>query len=200
MVKVGESFTIISSDTKTYHQCLKENQRNRASFVSGCKHNWSKYCCIHCYSTNFVNNARIYLSQVTTIKEKHIHTQVRAYCRSDGWKPCRKHNKLIATFQSYSEGNGSRGCNADKLPKRWLERTTWFQSKEKRPKKNDIEPTKELEEGVKPLKEVFYKEKLDESQVDVFINEFEFWKTIRILSWIKDLHTILNRKRNKQVH
>ena len=112
------------------------------------------------------------------------------------------HIKLKAQIQWHfvSTDENSRGCNVDKLPKRWLERTTWFQSKEKRQKKNDIEPTKELEEGAKLLKEVFCKEKLDESQIDVFINKFEFWKTIGILSWIKDLHTILNRKRNKQVH
>ena len=112
------------------------------------------------------------------------------------------HIKLKAQIQWHfvSTDENSRGCNVDKLPKRWLERTAWFQSKEKRQKKNDIEPTKELEEGAKLLKEVFYKEKLDESQIDVFINKFEFWKTIGILSWIKDLHTILNRKRNKQVH
>ena len=88
------------------------------------------------------------------------------------------HIKLKAQIQWHfvstdenSEGNGSRGCNVDKLPIRWLERTTWFQSKEKRPKKNDIEPTKESEEGAKLLKEVFYKEKLDESQVDVFYQQ-----------------------------
>ena len=48
----------------------------------------------------------------------------------------------------------------------------------------DIEPTKESEEEVKLLKEVFYAAKLDECQVDVLIIKFEFWKTIRILSWI----------------
>ena len=35
-------------------------------------------------------------------KKNIIHTQVRSYCWRDGWKPCWKQNKLIATFQSYS--------------------------------------------------------------------------------------------------
>ena len=79
---------------------------------------------------------------------------------------------------------GSRGCNVDKLPKKWLEGPTWLQSKEEWPMQKDIEPTKESEEEAKLLKEVFYAAKLDESQVDVLIIKFEFWKTIRILSWI----------------
>ena len=48
----------------------------------------------------------------------------------------------------------------------------------------DIEFTKESEEEVKLLNEVFYAAKLDESQVDVLIIKSEFWKTIRILSLI----------------
>ena len=38
---------------------------------------------------------------------------------------------------------------------------------------------------MKLLKEVFYAAKLHESLVDVLIIKFKFWKTIRILSWIK---------------
>ena len=78
---------------------------------------------------------------------------------------------------------GSRECKSDKLPKKWLEGPTWLQNKEEWPKQNDIEPKKESEEEAKLLKEVFYTVKLDESQVDVLINKFELWKTIRILSW-----------------
>ena len=61
----------------------------------------------------------------------------------------------------------------------------------------DTEPTKESEEKAKLLKEVFYAAKLGESQVDVFIIKFEFWKTIRIHLGLTDFHTILNKKRNK---
>ena len=79
---------------------------------------------------------------------------------------------------------GSRGCNVDKLPKKWLEGPTRLDSKEDWPMQKDIEPTKEPEEEAKLLKEVFYVVKLGESQVDVPIIKFEFWKTIGILSWI----------------
>ena len=41
---------------------------------------------------------------------------------------------------------GSSGCNADKLPKKWLEGPTWLQSKEEWTKPKDIEPTKESEQ------------------------------------------------------
>ena len=59
-------------------------------------------------------------------------------------------------------------------------------------------PTKESEEETKLLKEVFYAAKLDENQVHVLIIKFEFWKTIRILSWInRFLHN--NKSREKQV-
>ena len=75
---------------------------------------------------------------------------------------------------------GSRGCNVNTLPKKWLEGPTWLQSKEEWLQRG-IEPTKESQEEAKLLKEVFYAAKLDESQVDVFI-KFEFWQTIRILS------------------
>ena len=59
-----------------------------------------------------------------------------------------------------------------------------MQSKEELSMQKDIEPTKESEEEVKLLKEVFYASKLDESEAHVIIIKFEFWKTIRIPSWI----------------
>ena len=46
-------------------------------------------------------------------------------------------------------------------------------------------PTKESEEEAKLLKEVFYTAKVDENQIDVLINKFEFCKTVRIVSWVK---------------
>ena len=62
----------------------------------------------------------------------------------------------------------------------------------------DIESTKETEEEAKLLREVFYAAKLDESQVDVFNIKFEFWKTIRIVSWINRFpHN--TKSREKQV-
>ena len=79
---------------------------------------------------------------------------------------------------------GLRGCDVDKLPKKWLEGPTWLQSKEEWPTQKDIGPTKESEEEAKLLKELFYAAKLDKSKVDVPIIKFDFWKTIRILSWI----------------
>ena len=63
----------------------------------------------------------------------------------------------------------------------------------------DIEPTKESEEA-KLLKEVFYAAKLDEIQVDVLIIKFEFWKTIRILSWINRFSHNTKQMRNKWDH
>ena len=101
MVLVEKSFAIICWDTKTYHQCSRKNQRNAASLIWRCKHNQNKCGCIYSYSTNIINNARVYPKEVTTIKEKLIHTQVKAYRHSDGWKLCWKHSKLITTFQSY---------------------------------------------------------------------------------------------------
>ena len=70
------------------------------------------------------------------------------------------------------------------------------EEKEKWPKKNVIEPSKESEEEANILKKVFYKGKLDECQADIFINKFEFWKTIRILSWInRSSHNIKSKEK-----
>ena len=80
---------------------------------------------------------------------------------------------------------GSRGCNANKLPKTWLEGPTWLQNKDNWSKQKEIVPTKESEEEAKLLKEVFYTAKVDENQIDVLTNKFEFWKTVRIVSWVK---------------
>ena len=47
---------------------------------------------------------------------------------------------------------GSRECNVEKLPKKWLEGPTLLQSKKEWPMQKDIEPTKESEEEAKLLK------------------------------------------------
>ena len=61
-----------------------------------------------------------------------------------------------------------------------------------------IEPTTESEEESKLLKEVFYTAQLDESQVDVLIIKFEFWKIIKILSWINRFsHNTKSKEKQK---
>ena len=63
----------------------------------------------------------------------------------------------------------------------------------------EIEPTTESEEELKLLKEVFYTAQLDESQVDVLIIKFEFWKIIRILSWINRFsHNTKSKEKQKR--
>ena len=79
----------------------------------------------------------------------------------------------------------SRGCNTNKLPKTWLEGPAWLQNKDNWSKQKEIVPTKKSEEEAKLLKEIFYTAKVDENQIDVLINKFEFWKTVRIVSWVK---------------
>ena len=79
---------------------------------------------------------------------------------------------------------GSRGCNINKLPKEWFERPVWLQNKDNWLKQKEIVPTKESEEEVKLLKEVFCTTKVEENQVDILINKSELWKTIRVIFWI----------------
>ena len=145
---------------------LAENINSSQRFKVTAVHRWSdSMVVLHCHKGNgtyeqFVQNRIDHINSKAKIQWHYVST-----------------DENPADF-------GSRGCNVDKLPRKWLEGPTWLQSKEEWPIQKDIEPTKESEEEAELLKEVFYAAKLNESQVDVLIIKFEFWKTIMILSWI----------------
>ena len=86
----------------------------------------------------------------------------------------------------------------DRLPKKLLEGPPWLQGKKEWRKQKDQSPQKEVKEEAKLLKEVFYTAKLDKSQVDFFINNFEFQKTIKILFWI-NIFSHYTKSKRKQV-
>ena len=114
----------------------------------------------------------IYPNQVTTINEKHIHTQVRDYFkvtavhgRSDSmvvlhWlKGNGTYRQFVQNWIDHINSKAQsqwhyvstnenpadidwKGCNVDKLPKKWVEGPIWLESKEEWPMQMDKEPTK----------------------------------------------------------
>ena len=103
--------------------------------------------------------------------------------------------KYVRTKQNPAD-IGNRGSPVRKLPELWWTGPTWLKEFPKWPVQSYIGPTAESQQECKAIPEVMEAtvEALDMS--DKSLGEYEFWKFLRITSWIFRLSN--NCRRTKQ--
>ena len=89
----------------------------------------------------------------------------------------------IPTKQNPAD-TGSRGSPVRKLPEIWWTGPTWLKEFPNKPAQPDIGPTAESQQECKIISELMAATKEALDMFDNFLAKYEFWKFLRITSWI----------------
>ena len=79
---------------------------------------------------------------------------------------------------------GSRGYNVESLVDEWWDRPNWLANHEEWPEQKEIIPTREFEKEVKLLRQVMCVAAEQEEEFNETLRKYNFWKVIRITSWV----------------
>ena len=108
----------------------------------------------------FVHNRVSYINSKSKIKWKYVYTI---------------HNPTDL---------GSRGCNVESLADEWWYGSSWLTNHEEWPEPKEVIPTKKSEKEAKLIREVMCVAADQEEEFNEILQKCNFWKVIRITSWI----------------
>ena len=85
----------------------------------------------------------------------------------------------------FESSRGCRGCPANKLGDIWWKGPDWLQNIEKWPTQIEIKANEESEKEAKLIKEVMYTVIDDKTIFDNLLDKHDYWRFIRITTWVK---------------